>query len=180
MVALLLADGFEEVEAITPVDILRRAGIEVVTFAIGKEQSVYGAHNIMVDADDFIDNIDYEEVEAVILPGGLKGTENLEGCRDVKHLLEYMYDSNKLMCAICAAPTIYGKLGYLRGKNATCFPGCEEHLKGAEYTNSKVEVDGRFITSKGMGTAMDFALAIVEYIKDKETADNIASTTQYK
>lgn len=180
MVALLLADGFEEVEAATPIDILRRAGIEVKTFSISTEQYVCGAHNIMIDSDDYIGNIDYGEVDAVILPGGLQGTQNLGNCKDVQHILDYMYENNKIICAICAAPSILGKSGYLKGKRATCFPGFEEYLKGAEYTAERVTVDGRFITSKGMGTAMDFALAIVEYIKDKKTADDIAKSTMYR
>lgn len=180
MVALLLADGFEEIEALTPVDILRRAGIKVVTYSINGDLCVCGTHNIMVDADDIIENADYDSIEAVILPGGMPGADNLENCREVQELLKYASQNGKLMCAICAAPKVLGKFGYLEGKKATCFPGFEECLLGAEATGERVVTDGNVITSKGMGTAMDFALAILEYMKDKETADKMAAATQYK
>ena len=180
MVALLLADGFEEIEALTPVDILRRADIEVKTYSINGDLCVCGAHNIMVDADDIIENIDYEKVEAVILPGGMPGADNLENCGDVYSLLDFACENKKLMCAICAAPKVLGKFGYLEGKRATCFPGFEENLLGAEATGARVEVDENVITSKGMGTAMDFSLAILEYMKGKEVAEKMAVSTMYK
>lgn len=180
MVALLLADGFEEIEALTPVDILRRAGINVKTYSINGDLCVCGAHNIMVDADDIIENVNYDSVEAVILPGGMPGADNLENCKEVQELLEYASENGKLMCAICAAPKVLGKFGYLKGKKATCFPGFEECLLGAESTEKRVVTDGNVITSKGMGTAMDFALAILVYMKGKEVADKMAATTQYK
>ena len=178
MVALLLADGFEEVEAITPVDILRRGGVEVVTYSITNELCVCGSHRIMVDADDCLENIEYEKVDAVILPGGLQGTENLENNKEVEYLLEYMHNNNKLICAICAAPSILGKRGYLKGKKATCYPEFDYCLDGS-YTGSRVETDGNIITSKGMGTAMDFALAILTYLKGKDVADDVAKSTMY-
>ena len=180
MVALLLADGFEEIEALTPVDILRRAGFKVVTYSINGDLCVCGAHNIMVDADDVIENINYDDVEAVILPGGMPGADNLENCREVQELLAYADQKGLLMCAICAAPKVFGKFGYLNGKKATCFPGFEENLLGASATGDRVTVDGNIITSKGMGTAMDFSLAILEYLKDKDTADKMAVSTMYK
>ena len=180
MVALLLADGFEEIEALTPVDILRRADIEVKTYSINGDLCVCGAHNIMVDADDIIENIDYEKVEAVILPGGMPGADNLEKSDEVQSLLKFVSENEKLMCAICAAPKVFGKFGYLEGKKATCFPGFEEKLLGANATGSRVEVDENVITSKGMGTAMDFSLAILEYMKGKEVAEKMAVSTMYK
>lgn len=178
MVVLLLADGFEEVEAITPVDILRRGGVEVVTCSITNELCVCGSHGIMIDADDCLENIEYENVDAVILPGGLRGTENLENDSEVEYLLELMHNNNKLICAICAAPSILGKRGYLKGKKATCYPEFDYCLDGA-YTGARVETDGNIITSKGMGTAMDFALAILTYIKGKDVADDVARSTMY-
>lgn len=180
MVALLLADGFEEIEALTPVDILRRGGIEVVTYSVNGDLCVCGAHNIMVDADDIIENADYDSVEAVILPGGMPGADNLENSKDVQDLLEHVSKNGKLMCAICAAPKVLGKFGYLDGKKATCFPGFEGELMGAFITGERVVVDGNVITSKGMGTAMDFSLAILEYMKGKEAADKMAVSTMYK
>lgn len=180
MIALFLADGFEEIEALTPVDVLRRAGIKVVTYSINGDLCVCGTHNIMVDADDIIENIDYNDIEGIILPGGMPGADNLENCREVQELLAYAAENGKLMCAICAAPKVLGKFGYLKGKKATCFPGFEECLLGAEPTGDRVTVDGNVITSKGMGTAMDFSLAILEYMKGKETADKMAVSTMYK
>ncbi len=180
MVAVLLADGFEEIEALTPVDVLRRAGIDVVTYSVNGDLCVCGAHNIMIDADNVIENIDYENIDAIILPGGMPGTDNLENSQDVKDILEYADSEGILMCAICAAPKILGKLGYLKGKRATCFPGFEEYLDGVETTGNGVEVDGSIITSKGMGTAMDFSLAILEKIKGKDVADKMAVSTMYR
>lgn len=180
MIALFLADGFEEIEALTPVDVLRRAGIKVVTYSINGDLCVCGTHNIMVDADDIIENIDYNDIEGIILPGGMPGADNLENCREVQELLAYAAENGKLMCAICAAPKVLGKFGYLKGKKATCFPGFEECLLGAEPTGDRVTVDGNVITSKGMGTAMDFSLAMLEYMKGKETADKMAVSTMYK
>lgn len=180
MVALLLADGFEEIEALTPVDVLRRAGIEITTFSISSELCVCGSHGIMVDADNSILNINYNNVDAVILPGGLRGTENLENSKDVEFLLEHVYKNRKLICAICAAPKILGKYGYLDGRKATCYPDFYEFLGGAKYTEDRVVVDRGIITSRGMGTAMDFSLAIVEYIKDKSVAEQVASDIMYR
>ncbi len=180
MVALLLADGFEEIEALTPVDVLRRAGIEVVTYSVNGDLCVCGSHNIMVDADDVIENIHYDEVDCVILPGGMPGSDNLENSREVQELLEYANEKGILMCAICAAPKVFGKFGYLQGKRATCFPGFEDCLKGAAATGDRVETDGNIITSKGMGTAMDFALTILEAMRDKDTADKMAVSTMYR
>ena len=180
MVALLLADGFEEIEALTPVDVLRRAGIDVVTYSINGDLCVCGTHNIMVDADDIVENINYDNIEAVVLPGGMPGADNLENNIDVQELLEYASKNSKLMCAICAAPKVLGKFGYLQGKKATCFPGFEDCLEGAEYTGDRVTADGNVITSKGMGTAMDFSLAILERLKGKKAANMIAVSVIYK
>ena len=180
MVALFLADGFEEIEALTPVDVLRRAGIEVKTYSINGDLCVCGTHNIMVDADDIIENVEYDKIDAVILPGGMPGADNLENCEDVREILQYAFENGKLMCAICAAPKVLGKFGYLKSKRATCFPGFEEYLSGANATGERVEVDENVITSKGMGTAMDFSLAILEYLKGKEVADKMANSTMYR
>lgn len=178
MIAVLLADGFEEIEALTPVDVLRRAGIEVVTYSTGDDLCICGSHNIMVDADDYFSNLDYDEVEGIILPGGMPGTENLENNSEVKYLLKHLYENKKLICAICAAPKILGNLGYLKGGEATCFPDFSEFL-GCRYTGERVCVSGNIITSKGMGTAMDFALAIVEYLSGSEKAESLSRSCMY-
>ena len=180
MVAVLLADGFEEIEALTPVDVLRRGAVKVVTSSVNGDLCVCGGHNIMVDADDIIENIDYDELEAVILPGGSQGTENLEKCSAIEEILEHAHKNDKLMCAICAAPKILGKYKYLDGKKATCFPGYESDLYGARTSKDDVVVDGNVITSRGMGTAMDFSLAILERLKGKKAANMIAVSVIYK
>ena len=180
MVALLLADGFEEIEALTPVDVLRRGGVDVKTFSITEELCVCGAHDILVDADDTILNIDYSCVDAVILPGGLKGTENLESNKDTEYLLEHMFENKKLVCAICAAPRVLGKYGYLDGFKATSYPGFEECMGDVSYSEEGVVKDRNVITSRGMGTAMDFALAILEHIKDRSTAERVAKAIMYR
>ncbi len=180
LVALLLADGFEEIEALTPVDVLRRGGVDIKTFSITEELCVCGAHDILVDADDTILNIDYSSVDAVILPGGLKGTENLGNNKDTEHLLEHMFENNKLVCAICAAPSVLGKYGYLDGFKATSYPGFEQLMGKAEYCEDAVVTDRNVITSRGMGTAMDFSLAILEYIKDKSASEQVAKAIMYR
>lgn len=180
MIALLLADGFEEVEAITPIDILRRGDVKVVTYSITNDLCVCGGHNIMTDADDCLSNANFEKIDGVILPGGLGGTENLWKNEEVQSLLEQMNEEGKLICAICAAPSILGKKGYLDGKKFTCYPGFEKYAESGIYTGENVVCDGNIITSKGMGTAMDFALAILAHIKDEETAKKVAESVMYR
>lgn len=165
MVFVHLAEGFEELEAITIVDVLRRAGIEVITVSITKDKAVTGSHNITIMADILYENANYTNCEMIVLPGGMPGTTNL-----AKHvgLLKYIKDfadDDKWIAAICAAPMVLGNLSILRGKYATIYPGMELHLVGAKLSSEKVVVDGKIITSKGPGTAMDFALKLVEVLK---------------
>lgn len=178
MVYVFLANGFEEIEALTPVDLLRRAGIEVKTVAVA-EQLVLGAHNIPVLADGtrFDVTLD-DELEAVILPGGMPGTKNLERNETVQKALAYMNAKGRLICAICAAPSILGHAGLLHNKKATCFPGFENELDGAEVINVSAVRDGNVITSRGAGTAIEFSREIIAYLKDEETADKIVSAIQ--
>lgn len=178
MVYVLLADGFEEIEAITPVDILRRAGIEVKTAAI-TNQVVTGAHNIPVTADIMIHDIEPEKAELIMLPGG-GGHELLDASNDVHALINYAVTNGLYIAAICAAPSILGKKMILEGKKATCFPGFEKYLYGAEVSADKVVVDGKIITAKGAGAASEFGFAITEILKDKETADKLRKTMQYE
>ena len=176
MIYLFLADGFEEIEALFTVDVLRRAGLEIKTVAIGESRIVMGTHNIPVIADAHINELDSTVPEAIILPGGMPGTTNLEESAEVINAIHLAMQNNSLVCAICAAPSILGIMGYLKGKNATCFPGFEEYLDGATYTNDRVVVDGNIITAKGMGCAAEFALAIVEAILGKAKADEISAS----
>ena len=176
MIYLFLADGFEEIEALFTVDVLRRAGLEIQTIATSESRIVMGTHNIPVIADAHIEELDSTIPEAIILPGGMPGTTNLEENAEVINAIHLAMQNNSLVCAICAAPSILGIMGYLKGKNATCFPGFEEYLDGATVKNERVVVDGNIITAKGMGCAAEFALAIVEKLLGKEKADEISKS----
>lgn len=178
MIYVFLANGFEEIEALVPVDLLKRAGHEVRTVAVGcgGDTKVEGAHGIEVIANlregDFCDVMP----SVVILPGGMPGTTNLEASTTVWCASKNCVERNGLLCAICAAPSILGKWGLLEGKRATCFPGFEQYLEGATSVDEKVVVDGNIITAKGMGCATEFALAIIEHLDGKEKADEIAAS----
>ena len=176
MVYLFLADGFEEIEALTPIDMLRRAGIEVTSVSINKTPLVTGAHGINVIADKVIDYVSAVDIDAVILPGGLPGADNLRANSKVGEFIDKAADEGKYVCAICAAPRILGEKGLLKGKKAICYPGFEQYLDGAEIVDTGCVVDGNIITSKGMGKAADFSLAIIEVLKDKETAERIKNS----
>lgn len=178
MVYVILADGFEEVEAIEPIDIMRRAGIEVVTASLG-DRVVTGSHNIPVTADITINEIEPENMDLLMLPGGA-GHELLDASNEVHGLINYAVTNNIYISAICAAPSILGKKMILEGKNATCFPGFEKYLYGAEITTAKAVVDGKIITARGAGAASDFGFAMVEILKGKETADELRKTMQYE
>lgn len=168
-----LAEGFEEIEAVTIIDILRRAGIETVTAAL-KNNPVKGAHNIFVTADTFLDEvISREEITAIILPGGMPGSTNLKNDSGIINLVQTINKSGGLTAAICAAPIILGESGVLKGKKFTCYPGYEKEIHGAVYVKDKVVSDGTVITSMGPGCAPLFALAVVEYLKDSKTAESV-------
>lgn len=178
MVYCFLADGFEEVEAIAPIDMLRRAGVEVITVGVtGK--TVTGAHNIPVIADINIDEAELDSsLEAVILPGGMPGALNLENNAGVQEVIDFAVENNKLVCAICAAPQILGHKGLLEGKEAIAYPGFEKELSGAVISDKYVVCDGKFITAKGAGVATQFGLEIVAQLKDRAKADEIRSQIQ--
>lgn len=172
-VALFLAGGFEEVEALTTVDLLRRANIKVDMVSVNKEKVVEGAHGITVIADQRIREISADSYDALILPGGMPGTIHLGECSELMELLDDYFQKGKLVGAICAAPSLLGKRGLLKEKNACCYPGFEKELIGANVSTNKVEVDGNVITSRGVGTAIDFSLAIIQMLLSKEEADKI-------
>ena len=159
---VFLADGFEEIEALTPVDILRRAGLSVKTVSVMDEQVVAGAHGVPVLADVMFDEVNAEDAEMILLPGGLPGATNLDAHQGLSQMILDFAKEEKPLAAICAAPLVFGNRGLLEGKKATCYPGFETYLKGAQYTAALVEKDGNFITGKGPGAAMEFAFAIVE------------------
>ncbi len=172
MLYMFLADGFEETEAIACLDVIRRAEVEILTVSV-KEPMVTGAHGIAIKADLCIDQITTEGLKGIILPGGMPGTLNLEKNETLQALISYCLDNNLLIAAICAAPSILGKQGYLQGEKAVCFPGFEDFLEGAILSEEKCVVSGRFITAKAMGAAIDFGLAIVSQIVSPEEAEHI-------
>lgn len=178
-VCVFLADGFEEIEGLTVVDILRRAGLEAVTASVKDEISVTGSHNITVLADKTAAEVDFDGIDMLVLPGGMPGTKNLAASELVKEKILEFHQQGKWLAAICAAPSVFGDMGLLNEERAACYPGFEEHLKGAEVTEEKVVVSGHFITSRGMGTAILFALQIVEQLLDKEKADRIKASIIY-
>lgn len=173
-----LADGFEETEALAPIDILRRADIPVTTVGVGGEV-IRGSHNVYVTADIHIDDFEInDELSGVILPGGMPGVKNLYAEERVLDAVSYCASRNLFVCAICAAPSIPGRLGLLDGKKATCFPGFEKDLHGAEVSADKVVTDGRFITAKGAGCALEFGFAIVREAESAEEAERISAAMQ--
>lgn len=178
MVYVMLADGFEEIEALTVVDVLRRADIETKTVSIGIDRTVTGAHNIPVIADVLICEADLKTADMIVLPGGMPGSVNLYKNTILEKAIDSIVSRKKWVAAICAAPFILGKRGYLDGKEATCYPGFEKDLAGAVIKDEKVVISGNFITSKGPGTALDFALAIVSVLRDKSTANNLRAGMQ--
>ena len=172
MIFVFLAPGFEESEAICPIDILKRAELDVVTVSISDDREVTGAHGITFKADITLSQLPPCHPEAVVLPGGMPGTKNLDACEELKKLILSAKEDGALVCAICAAPMILGKMGLLEGKKATCYPGFEEYLTGATVAG-RVRVDGKIITACGMGAAIEFGLAIVEELKGKALAQKI-------
>lgn len=180
MVYCYLANGFEEIEALATVDILRRANIEVRTVGVD-EDVIIGSHQIPVLADIREEKVVLDDnVEAVILPGGMPGTLNLQKSAEVQKAIDFALTNDKYLCAICAAPLILGHKGILENKNATCYPGFEKDLHGANATGGFVEADGKVITAKGAGVAIDFGLTIVEKLRSKEEAEKINASIQSK
>ena len=174
MVYVILADGFEEIEALTPVDVLRRAGAEVKTVGI-TGRTVTGAHGISVHCDLYAgeDAVDMDSAEMLIFPGGMPGADNIDKYEKTDAYIKSVTSHGGVVGAICAAPMILGKRGYLEGRRAVCFPGFEEYLKGAEIASLDAVRDGSFVTSRCMGTALSFALELVECLYGKEKRDSV-------
>jgi 4-methyl-5(b-hydroxyethyl)-thiazole monophosphate biosynthesis len=177
--AIFFGTGYEEIEALTVVDLLRRAGIEAVCVSIDNEKKVVGSHKISVKMDAGIDNIDFDSFDILVCPGGMPGTSNLEACTKLTDNIKKFDEEGKLIAAICAAPSIFGHLGLLTGRDACIYPGMEDELKGARVVYDKVVKAGNIITSRGMGTAIPFGLEIVAELIDKETADKLGKTVVY-
>ena len=177
MVYVFLAEGFEEMEALAPIDLLRRVGVEVTTVGVGGKL-IKGAHGVGFTADSDGEDLDFSDVDCVVLPGGMPGTTNLDASPMVEACLMKAAEKNALIAAICAAPPVLGHKGLLKGKKATCFPGFEEDLLGALHTGAPVEKDGNIITARGAGVALDFALALVAELKGETAAKELRESLQ--
>ena len=179
-IAVFLADGFEEIEALTVVDICRRADIRTETVSVTETRVVTGSHGITVEADKVISDIRFDKLDVIVLPGGMPGTKNLEACNVLTEAVRAFDNAKKTVCAICAAPGILGRMGLLEGRTAVCYPSVEPDLKGATIPQTEVAVDGNLITSRGMGTAIAFSLAIVEALCGKEKAQEVGKSIVYR
>ena len=179
-IAVFFAEGYEEIEALTVVDLCRRAKIIVDMISVSGTDTVKGAHGILVSMDKKLSEINFSEYDMLVLPGGMPGTKNLEACEFLMKELDVFYQSGKYVAAICAAPSIFGHRGYLKGKAACCYPGFEEELTGAFVSQNQVEVAENVMTSRGLGTAIPFALAIVEHFCEKAAADELAKGVIYR
>lgn len=178
-VGIMVANGYEEIEMLTVVDILRRAGLTCDIISVTGEQALTSSHRVTVLADVLFEDADFDSYDALAIPGGMPGTINLGEHAGVCEQLRRACAQGKLIAAICAAPTVFGKLGLLQGKKAICFPGMEDQLTGAEVTCEPVVRDGNIITSRGMGTAIDFGLAILSYFEDAATVEALAKKIVY-
>ena len=177
MVYVFLADGFEIIEALAPVDMMKRAKIDVKTVGVtGK--NITSSCGVAVTADMTIDEFDFYDVEAVVLPGGMPGTLNLENNQTVQKIIDNASNTNAFICAICAAPSILGHKGLLNAKEATCFPGFENALEGATLSDKYVVTDGKVITARGAGVSVDFGLEIIKQLRGEELSNEIRSQIQ--
>ena len=180
MIALLLADGFEEIEALTPLDVLRRGGVDVKTVAVvgddAKNGFITGAHGITVKCDFTLSCVSPEDFDSVILPGGMPGSLNLDGSPFVDEILRFVQNEGGRIAAICAAPLVLGRRNLLENKRACCYPGFENELVGADVLFDGVVTDGNITTARGMGVALDFALELLSLYKGKTVADKVASS----
>ena len=179
-VSVILADGFEEIEALTVVDLLRRAQIFVDTVSATEEYTVHGAHGINVETEDLFDEVNFVESGMMVLPGGVRGTTHLSEHAGGRRVVKDFYEEGKYVAAICAAPTVLGNLGILKGKRITCYPTVENQIQGAVITRLPAQVDGNIITGRGAGTAIDFALKLIEVLAGPEKAKEIRDGILYE
>ena len=178
--AVFFAEGYEEIEALAVVDVCRRCGITVDMVSVYGEKNVKGSHAINVEMDKTFDEADFSEYDMLVLPGGKQGTENLEAHQGLMERIDTFYRDGKYIAAICAAPSIFGHRGILKGRNACSYPSFESHLEGAKVTAGPVEISDNVITSRGMGTALDFGLAIAGVLCSEEKAREMAKTIVYR
>lgn len=178
-VCVFFGTGYEEIEALTVVDLLRRQGIDTDMVSVMGEKTVVSSHGIPVVMDRLLEEVDFSKVDVLVLPGGMPGTKNLEACVPLMEQVDAFVAEGKLVCAICAAPTILGHRGHLKDRRAICYPGMEEQLTGAVVVFEPAVRDGNIITGRGMGCSIPFGLAIVEYLQGKEAADALAEKIVY-
>ena len=179
MVYIFLAEGFEAIEMTTPLDMLIRAGIEVNTISITDDFLVKSSQGIPIQADDLFENTDFSDAEMLILPGGQPGATNLGKNKELEALLRYAMEKNIPIAAICAAPTVLGRHGLLKGRRVTCYPGCEGMLKGADCRESFVETDGNLITACGPAAAVEFAKALIRLLRGEETVRDVCDKMMF-
>ena len=179
-VYVMLADGFEEIEALSVVDVLRRGEVETIMVSVKADKTVASARNIQVIADTTLNQIKVEHEDMIVLPGGGRGVDGLGNTKPLIEILKAHQGEKGLLAAICAGPSIPGKLGFYNGVKATCYPGFEEYLEGAMVTEDDVVVDQNFITARGAGVSLEFAYAILSIIKSQELAEKISKAMIYR
>lgn len=179
-IGIFMADGCEEIEGLTVVDIVRRAKMEIVMISITGKREVTSSHQVTFLTDALAAEVDYDTLDGIVLPGGMPGTLNLQEDETVNKVIRQFATEGRLVCAICAAPSVLGAADVLEGKWATCHPGFEEKLTGAKVEEKEVVVDGNVITSRGMGTAIPFALSLVSQLVSEEKAQELAQSIIFK
>ena len=177
---IFMADGCEEIEGLTVVDLVRRAGIEIEMISVSGEKNVTGSHKIAFQTDVSKADADFASYDGIVLPGGMPGTTHLMEDETVNRVIKEFAQDGKLVAAICAAPSVLGNAGLFEGKTATCYPGVEGKLTGANFVTNSVAKDGNIITSRGLGTAIDFAAEIVAYLNGKIVADKLKTSIIYR
>ena len=177
--AIFFATGYEEIEALTVVDILRRAGEEITMVSVTDERSVTSSHGVEVTMDKVLSEVNFDETDVIVLPGGMPGTKNLEACAALMEQVDAFVQAGKTVAAVCAAPSILGHRGHLNGKKACSFPDMESQLEGAEVLREPAVIDGNIITGRGMGASIPFGLAILEKLQGKEAAEAMGRKIVY-
>ena len=179
-VYIFLADGFEDIEGLTVVDLMRRAGIQIQTVSIKAEKKITTSHGIEMFTDMTMDETDFADADMLVLPGGMPGTKYLGACEPLLKLLKDYYNKEGKIAAICAAPTVLSSLGFLKGRKATCYPSMMSQLDCGEALTDSVVVDGNITTSRGLGTALPFALSLIAQLLSEEKAKEIASSVVWQ
>ena len=179
-VYMFLANGSEEIESLIPVDVFRRGAVEVKTVSITGTEYVEMSHGVLLKADMKFEDADFSDADLLMLPGGLPGATNLNEHDGVRNALKEQYSQGKLVAAICAAPLVFGSLGIVKGKRATCYPGFEKYLDGAEYTHELCTVDGNVVTGEGPAATFPYAYTLLAMLTSEETAQQVAEGMMYK